>query len=267
MRILYVDENLAELNQFQSTVEKIEDVKNLYLFSSGKEVLEWIKKDTIDIAFLNVQMLQMDGIALAKQLKKIDRNIRLVFIADSKSYAWEAFSVDAIGYVLRPYGTKELYKEIEKASRIRPYTMKRVKLRTIPDFSCIVDGEILHMGRAKTEELLALLVDRAEAGLTTGEAIAYLWPNRPEDDNSKTLYRVTFHRMMEVLKSVNAEHIVMSKGRKKYICKEEVECDLYHILDGDESAIMCYAGDYMQRFSWAETRNAQLFSLKEKLLK
>ena len=267
MRVLYVGENLSELNQFQRAVEHMKEVKNLYLFSNEKEVLEWIKKDIVDIAFLDVQMLQIDGIALAKKLKKIDKNIRIIFIANSKAYAWDAFSVDAVGYILRPYKTKDLYKEIEKASRIRPYITKRVEIRTIPDFSCMVDGKILHMGRAKTEELLALLVDRAEAGLTTGEALAYLWPNRPEDENTKTLYRVTFYRMLEVLKRVNAEHIVVSKGRKKYICKEEVECDLYHILDGEESAIECYAGDYMQRFSWAETRNAQLFSLKEKLVK
>ena len=47
---------------------------------------------------------------------------------------------------------------------------------------------------------LALLVDRAGAGVSTGEAIACLWPDRPNDHNTATLMRMTAMRLMEALR-------------------------------------------------------------------
>ena len=43
---------------------------------------------------------------------------------------------------------------------------------------------------------------------------------------------------------------------------EEVECDLYQILEGDIGSIQNYAGEYLKEYSWAESRNAQIYSIK-----
>ena len=40
-----------------------------------------------------------------------------------------------------------------------------------------------------------------------------------------------------------------------------VDCDLYRILDGDQEALKKYGGVYLNEYSWAETRNAQLNSI------
>ena len=121
----------------------------------------------------------------------------------------------------------------------------------------------MHFDRMKPEELLALLVDRAEAGVTAGEAIACLWPERTADENTQTLYRVTFHRMMEALKEAGIEHIIGSEGRKLLILMEQVDCDLYRLLSGNINELQNYCGEYMKEYSWAESRNAQLNSIKD----
>ena len=43
---------------------------------------------------------------------------------------------------------------------------------------------------------------------------------------------------------------------------ELVDCDLYQLLNGDTEMIQGYTGEYLKRYSWAETRNAQLNSIK-----
>jgi hypothetical protein len=39
---------------------------------------------------------------------------------------------------------------------------------------------------------------------------------------------------------------------------DQVDCDLYRILSGDERAAKQYDGQYMREYSWAEERNGQL---------
>lgn len=75
-----------------------------------------------------------------------------------------------------------------------------------------VDGKRLALG-GKKQELLALLVDRGEAGLTTGEAIACLWQDRCAVEKTQTLYRVTFYQLMDELKKIGIEDIIGSVKR------------------------------------------------------
>lgn len=100
-------------------------------------------------------------------------------------------------------------------------------------------------------------------GITlAGEAIACLWPHRPADEKTQTLYRVTFHQLMEELKRAGIENIIQTKGKKKSIVMDMVECDLYWILDGKTDDMKNYDGYYLKEYDWAETRNGQLTGLK-----
>ena len=263
MRVICVDDEKPVLENFKSKVKDFLEIKNLELFQSAKAALKWVELNPVDVAFLDMEMPQMSGIELARELKKIDRNIRIIFVTAYDQYAMDAFRVDALGYLLKPYTREEIRHELEKASLMRSKPKKSVKIQTIPDFVVLVDGAPMHFDRMKPEELLALLVDRAEAGVTAGEAIACLWPERTADENTQTLYRVTFHRMMEALKEAGIEHIIGSEGRKRFILMEQVDCDLYRLLSGNINELQNYCGEYMKEYSWAESRNAQLNSIKD----
>lgn len=263
MRVICVDDEKPVLENFKSKVKDFLEIKNLELFQSAKAALKWVELNPVDVAFLDMEMPQMSGIELARELKKIDRNIRIIFVTAYDQYAMDAFRVDALGYLLKPYTREEIRHELEKASLMRSKPKKSVKIQTIPDFVVLVDGAPMHFDRMKPEELLALLVDRAEAGVTAGEAIACLWPERTADENTQTLYRVTFHRMMEALKEAGIEHIIGSEGRKRFILTEQVDCDLYRLLSGNINELQNYCGEYMKEYSWAESRNAQLNSIKD----
>lgn len=261
MKVICVDDEQPVLDNFKMKTKDFKEIESLKLFLDGNSAIEWVKNNQVDTAFLDMEMSDMNGIELAKKLKEIDRNIRIIYVTAFGQYALEAFGVDAIGYILKPYTREDIYRELEKASLVRPRPQKHIKIQTMPRFSISVDGNMIHFGREKTEELLALLVDRGMSGLTAGEAIACLWPDRPGDDSTKNLYRVTFHRLMEVLKSEGIDDIISSEGRKKYILKDRVECDLYQILDGDREMLLSYSGTYLKDYSWAEERNAQLNSM------
>ena len=264
MKIICIDDEKPALDNFYYTINKCKEVDSLNLFIHPSDAISFIKANNVDIAFIDMEMNEMHGLELAKELTSINKNIHIVFVTAYNQYAFEAFNVNAIGYVLKPYSIEDIQKEINKALRIKPILTNNVVIQTIPDFILKVNGEVVSFSRGKVEELLALLVDRNEIGLTTGEAISILWPNRGDDECSKALFRNTYKRLLDALKILNIDNIVKSDARKKYINMDNVECDLFKILKGDLTPLENYNGEYMKKYSWAEEKNALLYSLKNK---
>lgn len=262
MRVICVDDEQPVLDNFKIRVSTFTQIQSLHLFSEAKEALAWVKENPVDVAFLDIEMGGINGVDLARRMKEIDRDIRIFFVTAHEKYALEAFRVDALGYILKPYSKQDLQEAFEKAELMKSRKKRRVVIQTIPNFCVSVEGKNLHINRSKVEELFALMVDRAEAGVTARDAINCLWPERLADENTMSLYRVTFHRLLDCLKEAGIDYIIGNEVRKKYIRVEEVDCDLYHILAGNRENIQNYAGEYLKEYSWAESRNAQIDSIK-----
>lgn len=260
MRVIYVDDEKILLENFRLTVKGFPEIESLETFGKSEQALAWAEKNPVDVAFLDIEMPFMNGIELAKRLKQIDRNIQIVFVTAFGQYALEAFGVDAMGYLLKPYAGEDIQKELDKASYIRKRPQKKIQIETMPDLVITVNGRILRLGHTKQEELLALLIDRGEVGITKGEAIACLWEGKKPSDS---IYWTTMSRLRELLAREGIEEILLTNGHTKRINTELVDCDLYRMLQGDPEAISKYDGFYLRRYSWAEETNAKLYKIKE----
>ena len=121
-----------------------------------------------------------------------------------------------------------------------------------------VRGKPVQFSSSKSEELLALLIDRAGRPMMPGEVISCLWPERMMDEKTTALLRMTYRRLVLQLRSVGAEEILIAQGKRRSLDTEKVECDLYQVLAGDEQVARRYTGEYLREYSWAEMTNAML---------
>lgn len=72
------------------------------LFPSGKEFLKL--KESIskyDIIFLDINMKEIDGIETAKAIRKVTKNVYIVFVTAFINYALEGYKVDAVRCLLK----------------------------------------------------------------------------------------------------------------------------------------------------------------------
>ena len=100
MNIICVDDEKPALDNFQLTVKDFPEVDSLHLFQEGKYAVSWVRANHVDVAFLDMEMQSMHGLELARHIKEADPNISIIFVTAFEQYALQAFSADAIGYLL-----------------------------------------------------------------------------------------------------------------------------------------------------------------------
>ena len=259
MRVIYVDDEELLLENFRLTAKELPRIDTLHTFQSGEAALSWAREQPVDVAFLDIEMPVMNGIELARRLKEVDENIRIIFVTAFEQYALQAFGVDAVGYLLKPYLCEDIEKQLKKAFYIKSIPKKEIQIQTMPDLVVRVNGEQLKLGNTKQEELLALLIDRGETGVTKRDAIKCLWAGYSSD----SIYWTTMSRLKAILEKAEIGDLLVSNRQRKYLNTESVECDLYQVLKGEPGAIEGFKGEYLKRFPWAEERRIQLQKMKE----
>lgn len=261
MRIIYVDDEKIQLENFRMTTEGMDGISSLQLFTDSLDAYKWAQEHTIDVAFLDIEMPRMDGIELAGKLREINRRICIVFVTAYEKYALDSFEVRPMGYLLKPYSRKEIETEIENACFVLNGNLKkRVSITTMPDLLVRINGKDVFQGHGKPEELFALLVDRGRGGVTKGDAVACLWDGKIV---SSSTYGTCLYRLKNILEEAGASNLLIAKGNTRYLNLDLVDCDLYRMLSGEKEAIAAYSGMYLRRYSWAEERIGQLNEIKK----
>lgn len=265
MKVIFVDDETMAHVKFKSYAKRAGIYNQAALFYDSAEALQYARRHKVDLAVLDIEMPEIGGIELGRQLKKMDQNIRLIYTTGYGDYALEAFEIDAIGYLVKPYGYEELKKEIGKASRMQNIRENSVYIQTMPRFEVFIDGIPLKFTRKKVKELLALLVDRKGATLTAGDAIAALWEDRPEDQKTKNLFRTTLKRLYDFLEEKKIRFILQEDPALKAVDANAFQCDYYELMKGAEDKIQKYSGIYMEEYEWAENTNVSIQNFIEKI--
>ncbi len=83
-------------------------------YSDGSEIVE-DENNSYDIIFFDIEMDQMNGMDAAKEIRKRDADVVIVFITNMAQYAIEGYEVGAIDFVLKPVDYFSFSFRLERA--------------------------------------------------------------------------------------------------------------------------------------------------------
>ena len=164
MKILAVDDEVFALENLRQAIKTALPDCELCCFSTPVEALRHAAEAVPDIAFLDISLSGMNGLALAKRLKDINGKTNIIFATGYSEYAVDAFSVQASDYLLKPVTRGAVVRAIEHLREpVAEKSGQRVRVQTFGNFEVFVGGRPLAFTRLKTKELLAYLINRRGA--------------------------------------------------------------------------------------------------------
>lgn len=86
-------------------------------FDSAESFLfHYEEQNGYDILLLDIEMGQMDGVTMAKKLRKENDTVQIVFITGYSDYIAEGYEVQALHYLMKPVKEEKLFSVLDRAA-------------------------------------------------------------------------------------------------------------------------------------------------------
>ena len=254
MIAIAVDDEALMLGALTAAVEASPDITSVANFSDCEAALEYAKSNPIDIAFLDINMRGMGGLALAERIVAARPACKIVFCTGYEEYAIHAFKLHASGYLMKPISAEDVQGEIDNIKGMRAQE-KLLTVKCFGDFEVYAKNEKVVFKRLKSKELFAFLIDRKGAGMTARQICAVLFPDDVDDAKNSAYLRQLVMDLKNTLKAVGAENVLCHETPCYRVNTSLIKCDYISYLETGKPE---FHGEYMTQYSWAEDTCAML---------
>lgn len=86
-------------------------------YDSGEKLLALPAESIPDILFLDIQMPGKNGMQTARELRRKNENMILIFVTALSEYVYDAFDVNAFHYLVKPFEEEKLQEVLDSAIR------------------------------------------------------------------------------------------------------------------------------------------------------
>ncbi len=252
MKAICVDDEPLAVEYTVGQCALLPEIDEAKGFTDAHSALDWLRDHPVDIALLDINMPEMDGITLAARIKENWPQTIILFLTAYTQYAFDAYSVHPAGYLLKPVSLEKLAAEVSYAcGTVHASAPVHIRIKTFGHFDVYVDERPISFKLAKAKEILAYLVDKQGSGVTRAEIFAAVWDDCLYDRRMQKQIDVYIRSLRDTLREFEISEIMeMEKGVLR-VRPESFICDAYLFYSGDSDTINTYRGEYMSSYSWA----------------
>jgi two-component system LytT family response regulator len=116
IRTLIVDDMELARQRLKQALETDTDIEIIGECSNGEQAVAAIKGEKPDLVFLDVQMPELSGFGVVESVGVLNMPT-VVFVTAYDQFALDAFEVEAIDYVMKPYDDERVARTVARAKR------------------------------------------------------------------------------------------------------------------------------------------------------
>jgi DNA-binding LytR/AlgR family response regulator len=128
MKCIIVDDEPLARQEMQALINDVSDLEIIGSFSNAPAALKFLKINSVDLIFLDIEMPMVTGLEFASQLPE---DTLVIFTTAYPKYALESYELDAIDYLLKPIDKSRVQKAINKAVTYKKLLSAETEKNTI----------------------------------------------------------------------------------------------------------------------------------------
>ena len=127
MKVAICDNNKEDVNLLKNILGKICLKNNIGIiidkFDEGEGLVDsYLNGDILyDVIFLETILVGTNGLEVAKEIRKKDKTVKIIFLSNSKKYALEGYEVSAMSYMIKPAMEEKIennfFRAIEESNK------------------------------------------------------------------------------------------------------------------------------------------------------
>ncbi len=156
MKLLLCDDEQQYIDELKIHIEEFMKSRSIsfeiYTFNNPQSVVE---SDIVyQLAFLDIQMNELDGISLAKILKERNNKIVIFFVTSYNIYQDDAMDLRAFRFFEKPYNVDRLYSGLEKAMEYIDESYIDFYIYTNNEHKKILTNDVIYVERGNRQVTL-----------------------------------------------------------------------------------------------------------------
>jgi two-component system LytT family response regulator/two-component system response regulator LytT len=214
LRVLVVDDEQLAREELCFLLDQIGGIEIAGQAADGVAALRAAGDLKPDVVFLDVQMPGLTGFEVARRLVEAEVRLELVFVTAFDQYAVDAFSVNAVDYLLKPVDAERLEQTIERVrSRIGAHEPARPPL-TPDELEKVIEAVQARQGRRDQlairagDKFVLVQTDEVVHASLVDEAIVVVTNTVSGTSNYRTLDELQARLDPAVFWRVHRSHLV-----------------------------------------------------------
>ncbi|MFJ5792681.1 response regulator [Lysinibacillus sp. NPDC093197] len=272
MNIVIIDDEKMAIDVLRIMLEKLTQftfcIKGTY--TNVRDAFALFEKERVDVVFLDMEMIDVHGLQVAKKLLVKYPNMQIIFVTAHAKFAVDAFDIEATDYLLKPVRENRLLKAVTKAQQVfslrQEMQSKKNELHmyahTFGSFRLLdVQQQIVKWRTRKVKELFLYLWFNRNKPLLNTVIMEELWPEAEIEKAGANLH-TSIYQLRKILKQNGSENPILLVNNH-YQLNIEIASDYEELLQllerehYDEQAMQqllnCYEDDFLaeEEYHWA----------------
>jgi len=111
---MIIDDEPDAINLLEMYLRRFNDIKVIGKESDARNGLEMVKTNPPDLVFLDIDMPEMNGLALAERIQAVNTYSAIVFTTAHQHYAYDALGVEPLDFLTKPFSIDDLEITVTK---------------------------------------------------------------------------------------------------------------------------------------------------------
>jgi two-component SAPR family response regulator len=286
IKAIVVDDEWYNALEVVDLIEKTGFMHVERQYENPVKALEEIESISPEVAFIDIEMPEFDGLTLAEKFLEKNPTMIIVFITAWNQYAVQAFEINALDYIMKPINIDRFNKMIEriknKISIKQKSHSKKLKIQSFNRLEVSIDEEKVVWQRTKAEELFAFLLMNNGNYIHKDTILEYLWPEY-ERTKALPILQTSICKIRNIFSDFKEKVIINYKGSKYGLFLNSVKFDynevekaISNFKRGDinsyeeiEKACEAFGSGFLtqQCYVWSMERNEQIRKELERIMK